>query len=333
MYVCVTSKLSLATSINFQRRMPCKSVQPEFLVNILMCTYNGAHYLKEQLDSLHHQSHKNWKLIVSDDGSEDATLDILAKFKDAHAPGRVKVIRGPQRGFAANFLSLALSDDLDGSYFAFCDQDDIWRPNKLERALEVLSCISADRPAAYGCRTELIAENGRHIGFSPSLRRPPSFLNALTQSIAGGNTTVFNLRTLQLLRLAGPVEIISHDWWVYLLVTGTGGEFSFDAEPLVLYRQHRNNLVGANSSMFGQFSRAKAMFNGRYRNWMNINIFALEGVQDVLTENNQAVLRQFQYARSSNLLRRLPLLFRSGARRQSFLGNCGLAVAFLLKRA
>jgi glycosyltransferase involved in cell wall biosynthesis len=89
-----------------------------------MCTLDGAQFLPAQLASLEQQTHTNWRLIVSDDGSTDATLKIIENFAQ-RVPQDVEVRRGPQQGPAANFMSLATDRDIDGDYFAFCDQDDI----------------------------------------------------------------------------------------------------------------------------------------------------------------------------------------------------------------
>jgi len=297
-----------------------------------MGTYNGARYLSEQLESIKAQSYQHWNLLVSDDGSSDETLQILQKFRGDCDRQQISIVQGSREGFGANFLSLVLNSDLEGDYFAFSDQDDIWLPQKLEHALDSVSQFPAALPVVYGSRTQYISHEGKHLGFSPLLRRPPSFGNALAQNIAGGNTMVFNRAALELLRTIGKVEIVSHDWWLYLVIMAAGGKFIFDATPHVLYRQHEKNLVGANSSLKGNISRATAMLRGRYCTWIGINLAALGQAEKLMNVETLAVLNMFRQARSAMFLRRLVLLYRSGVRRQSFLGNCGLAVAGLLKR-
>ena len=110
-------------------------------VAILMGTCNGARFLRAQLDTIAAQSHRDWRLVASDDGSADGTRAILAAFRDRHGPGRVEIRPGPRRGFAANFLWLAGDPGIGADYYAFADQDDLWHPDRLARGLDRLACL------------------------------------------------------------------------------------------------------------------------------------------------------------------------------------------------
>lgn len=105
------------------------------LVAILLCTYNGARFLAEQLESLEYQTHQNWVVIASDDGSTDLTLEILQQYQAKWPSGKLTIRGGPQKGFSQNFLSLACDPEIKANYYAFCDQDDVWLPEKLEIAV------------------------------------------------------------------------------------------------------------------------------------------------------------------------------------------------------
>ena len=124
-------------------------------VAVLMATYNGAEFLSEQLDSLAVQTHGNWRLWVSDDGSADATIDILRRYQKVWREDRLILLSGPGRGFQANFLELTARPDISADYYAWSDQDDVWLPEKLARALERLEHLGPDRPALYCGRTIL----------------------------------------------------------------------------------------------------------------------------------------------------------------------------------
>lgn len=100
-------------------------------VAILMGTFNGEKYLAEQLDFLEAQTVTNWRLYVSDDGSTDATLDIIHRYQSKWGTDKIQYRLGPQKGFAQNFLSLACDTSIKADYYAFCDQDDVWLPEKL----------------------------------------------------------------------------------------------------------------------------------------------------------------------------------------------------------
>src|SRR6266480_5199085 len=161
-------------------------------VAILLATKDGAEYLEAQLNSFSQQSITNWSLYVSDDGSWDSTLRIVETFK-RHVRQPVAIRQGPKLGFCENFMSLARDRRIRADYYAFSDQDDIWMSNKLERAIDRVTKVSAGTPALYCSRTELIDKAAtKAIGMSPLFVREPSFRNALVQNIGGGNTMVFN---------------------------------------------------------------------------------------------------------------------------------------------
>ena len=220
-------------------------------VAILLATMNGSAFIDEQLDSIAAQTHDDWFLLVSDDGSTDDTRERVARFA-ASRPQRVVLVEGPRRGACANFLKMAADPAIDADYYAFCDQDDIWYADKLERALAVLAGIPVGVPALYGGRTELVDIDGRPYGFSPLFKRHPDFRNALVQSIIGGNTIVFNRPTKKLIETGGTPDIASHDWWAYQLVSLAGGVVHYDPQPAVRYRQHGKNLVGSTPRIPGR---------------------------------------------------------------------------------
>lgn len=245
-------------------------------VAILMCTYNGESYLPEQLESFKQQTHANWVLFVSDDGSTDETLKILNAFQHRCNEARMNVITGPQQGFVKNFLSLTCRADINADYFAWSDQDDIWNDEKLESALAWLKTVPKETPALYCGRTQLISESGKAIGYSPQFNRTPHFTNALVQNIGGGNTMVFNQAARHLMQIASAsLAVPSHDWWAYLLVSGAGGIVHYDSTPQVRYRQHTENIVGSNAGWFARARRIRMVFQGRFYEWNTQNIHAL----------------------------------------------------------
>lgn len=301
-------------------------------VAILLSTYNGERYLAEQLDSIIEQTHRDWLIVASDDGSQDGTLSILESYQRQLGPERLRIVHGPRRGFAANFISLATNSSIEADYFAFCDQDDRWHPGKLERALCWLRLQPNACPALYCARTRLIDATGQFQGFSPLFDKPPSFQNALVQSLAGGNTMVFNRNTRQLLIKAGNVPVVSHDWWSYILTSGNGGLIHYDPEPSVDYRQHGSNLIGANSGLADRVFRIKRMLTGHFLEWNDINLNALEPHKEILTTTNTQVLHRFTKARRAKLPNRLRTMLLSGVYRQTLLGNLGLIAATLLRK-
>ncbi len=302
-------------------------------VAILLCTYQAQRFLDEQLQSIQAQTWPSWKVWVSDDGSTDQTRPILRDLLQHWGDQRLHLQDGPCKGSTANFLSLACLPQIHAEHFAFCDQDDVWHADKLERAMKWLQQVPRETPALYCSRTVLVDEHNKLIGHSHLFTQPPGFRNALVQSIAGGNTMVFNRAARELLIAAGPsVEAITHDWWTYMLVTGCGGQVHYDPEPTVRYRQHGQNQFGSNVSVTEQLKRIRQLLHGRYRSWIDANLKALVRVRHRLTAENQQVLDSVVHARSRWVGARLLGLRRCGLYRQSRLGQYGLWVAALLNR-
>ena len=302
-------------------------------VAILLCTMQGQHYLREQLDSILAQTHSDWSIWASDDGSDDGTHAILEEYRARLGADRFSIHSGPAEGFAANFLSLVCNASITSDFYAFSDQDDIWNADKLKRAVDRLGTVSDQIPALYCSRTRYVNANNQVIGSSPLFTRQPAFANALVQSIAGGNTMVLNDAARNLLRLAGAdANVASHDWWAYMVISGCGGEIFYEPEPTVRYRQHDNNLEGANNNWSGRMLRLYQLLQGRFRIWNDKNTTALQRIRTHLTPENQRRFDEFERARTGHLFSRLRALKRSGVYRQGRLDNLSLVVAAFLKR-
>lgn len=300
-------------------------------VAILLCTYQGQHYLAEQLDSFAAQSHANWEVWASDDGSEDDTNSILEAYRNKWAVGRLSIYSGPAEGFAANFLSLTCKTGIEADFYAYSDQDDVWEADKLSRALQWLESVPKDVPALYCSRTRLVDADNNVIGMSPLFEKAPSFANALMQNIGGGNTMVFNNAARELLREAGENKsVITHDWWAYMVVTGCGGRIFYDSKPTLRYRQHSGNLVGTNANWVARMRRIRMLFQGRFQHWNDSNITALRTLEHKLTPENREILHCFAKARGMSLIPRLIHLKRCGIYRQTLFGNIGLVAAAIL---
>ena len=306
------------------------------LVAILMGTMNGARFLPEQLDSLAAQTHQNWVLFASDDGSTDDTINILKAYQAKWPAGKLMIKEGPKSGFCTNFQSMACHPGIKADYYAFCDQDDIWLPSKLEVAVGKIAAHQVARdatlPFLYCGRTHYVSKKLEPIGISPLFVFPAKFRNALVQSIAGGNTMVFNQETKLALEKVGMTEVPSHDWWLYLLVSGIGGEVYYDKVPQILYRQHDDSIVGENRSFTSKCFRAYTLLRGRFRNWNTKNIEALHVVNGMLTEDNQEILRLFKLMRSAKLIDRFRLMEVCGLYRQTWRGTMTLFLAALIKK-
>ena len=305
----------------------------EYSVAILLCTYNSKKFLGEQLDSIKRQSHAHWRVWISDDGSQDNTLDIIKSYREAWGKDKISVQPGPQQGFALNFLSLVNDNSIQKDYYAYSDHDDIWRDNKLKDALKWLDTISEGTPALYCSRTCLVDDDLKKLGFSPLFSRPPSFANAIVQNIGGGNTMVFNNAARALLQKVNSSNgIVSHDWLTYQVVMACGGEVFYDQSPTVNYRQHTNNLVGANNHWLSRIKRMRMLYHGTFKDWNSSNILAMQSISTDLDENSSTIMDHVCLLREASLCSRLKGLINLKVHRQTWLGNVGLLIAIIFRR-
>jgi len=302
-------------------------------IAILLCTFNSEKFLAEQLDSIARQSYANWIVWVSDDGSQDNTIEIIESYRNTWGKHKISVQLGPQQGFSLNFLSLINDNRIQNDYYAYSDHDDSWHSNKLEKALEWLKAIPKETPALYCGRTCLVDNDLKVIGFSPLFRLPPSFANAIVQNIGGGNTMVFNNAARILLQKVDTKNgIVSHDWLAYQVVTACGGEVFYDNFPTINYRQHINNIVGANNHWRARVNRTKMLFCGTFRDWNASNILAIQSLDSSLNEKSRATIDHIHALRSDSLRIRIKELMKLKVYRQTWIGNLGLIVAVMIKR-
>lgn len=219
-------------------------------LSVALCTYNGAQHLPALLDSLAGQKRLPDELLVWDDGSSDITQELIAAFAE-RAPFVVRWHRQEKRlGPAANFVAAA--QHARGEWIAFCDQDDVWQPDKLVRALDASQEYSDT--AAVFCNARLIDVNGRplgrtlwqHVAFTP---REQTILSTgapwhifVRHPVVSGAGLVIHARVRD--RLAPIADYWMHDAWAALVAAASGPVVSI-AESLFDYRQHEANVIGA----------------------------------------------------------------------------------------
>lgn len=227
-------------------------------VAVLLSTYNGAAFLEAQLASLAAQEDVAVEVYARDDGSSDATREILA----AHGsrwPALAAVESGPNLGPALSFLTLLARAPEGFDAYAFCDQDDVWPVRKLARATAALAPIAADRPALYCSRVLCVDAELRPLGSGP-LKADGSFEHLLFENIAFGATVVMNAAAAHLIGSRPPTAgVIMHDWWS-ALVSSAFGEVIYDPEPGLLYRQHSGNEIGQGSDRVSELLRMARIF-------------------------------------------------------------------------
>lgn len=221
-------------------------------IDILLATYNGAAFLEAQLESIAAQTHEDWRLIARDDGSTDRTPEILSAFQARHA-GRVEILADGDGnlGLVQNFSRLM--EHSDAPYAAFCDQDDVWIPEKLELCLAKMCELErehgAETPLLVFTDLAVVDEDlnviDRSFWHYANLRpdRCNSLNRLLLQNVVTGCTALMN-RCLVARVVPIPSGAHVHDWWVALVVSAFG-KLAYVTRPTVLYRQHGRNLLGA----------------------------------------------------------------------------------------
>lgn len=230
-------------------------------IEVLLSSYNGEAYIAEQLDSLSSQEHKEWTVRIRDDGSSDNTIGTIEKW-NLQSIQDCYLEKGENLGVVASFFELLLQADDSKDYFCFCDQDDVWLPQKMERAIQYLTTVADETPAMIFTSTQLTDEDLQTIKIWPAApTKQPSFYNAVYQNIAVGATVTFNRAALQLIRSHMPdtSRVLMHDWWLYICVSAFG-EVLYDPEPSILYRQHGGNAVGGETSAIKKLKKKWASF-------------------------------------------------------------------------
>jgi len=232
------------------------------LIDIVLATYNGAAFLEAQLQSLTAQSYENWRLLIRDDGSTDDSISMIGKFS-AQLPDRVEIIvdSAGKLGPIGNFSRLL--ENTTAQYVAFCDQDDVWEPERLFLTMGHMQ--SLERKHGRICPllvfTDLTVVDRslqvlgtsfwRYQNLNPEYSQRLSRL--LVQNVVTGSTVLMNRALIQKMTPI-PAAAAMHDWWA-TLVAATFGKIGFISQSTVLYRQHGQNVAGANAVRFLEWPR------------------------------------------------------------------------------
>lgn len=238
-------------------------------IDILMAVYNGQRYVGEQIESILNQTYFNWRLIIQDDCSTDGTLSVVEEYA-RRFPEKLVLRRRKKNSGAADKNFYSMLPLVQSDYVMFCDHDDVWLPDKVEKTLKKMKELErrgADRPLLVHTDLRVVNEQLQSLGDSmfrmQRLNPAPSFPQLVVQNSVTGCTVMIN-RTL--LQAAGkpPERAVMHDWW-FALIASALGEIGFVKEPTILYRQHGGNEVGAKNASSLQYNvkRLKAKDKAR----------------------------------------------------------------------
>jgi Glycosyltransferases involved in cell wall biogenesis len=220
-------------------------------VDILLATYNGEKFIRQQLDSLLEQTYQGWRLLAHDDGSTDNTVKILKEYNDKYPDQIFLLADGIKCGGAKENFSYLMTSS-NAKYIMFCDQDDVWLKNKVEVTLDRMKKLEQQYPdKALLIHSDLKVANEKLDVISNSMfdyQRLPQQIKSIDQIVVQNNitgcTVMVNKCALDVSLPIGE-NAIMHDWWIGIKVLQSNGIIDFIPEPLILYRQHQENAVGS----------------------------------------------------------------------------------------
>ena len=217
--------------------------------DVLLSTFNGETYLEEQLKSLLAQSYEKLNILVRDDGSSDKTKSILDLYRKKY-PSKIQVIEDEKGNLGSKRSFEILMTNSKSQFIAFCDQDDVWIPKKIENAIDALNSIKHTETKLYCSDVSVVDENLKIL--NKSYFQKHLFLNKKNitkinkiafRNFAIGATLVIT-RNLKEISLPVSSQALMHDWWV-LINAAHYGEIYVDENVSMFYRQHKNNVIGS----------------------------------------------------------------------------------------
>lgn len=295
-------------------------------VAILLSTYNGEKYLREQIDSILNQTYQNFELIVRDDGSKDSTVEIIKEYMEKS--DKITLMVGKNLGFIKSFFELLKHSDAD--YFSFADQDDIWLPNKIELAVNSLNKLDDTKPNMAFSNVDYYDTEMNFMGNGDSKGKKPSFLNSLYECINQGMTMVINKTTRDYIVKNIPEKCFFHDWWTYMICTAFGNVVQDDVVTVKYRRAKTNATVEGQGKITLFIWRIKKLFLGegmkdiRAQQTIFKNIF-----YDSLSKENKKILDTFE-GEKYNFFKALKKTFYPKKIRRKLVDEIPLRILFLL---
>lgn len=278
-----------------------------YMVTVLMSTYNGEKFIREQIDSILNQKEVEVSLLVRDDGSTDSTLDILEEYQ---SDGLLKYYKSENLGAAKSFMQL-LYDAPASDYYAFSDQDDYWEKDKLYVAINKIKNKN-EIPAMYFSRTNLTDSKLNPTG-SIAINPLLTFGESLVYEFVAGCTIVMNQSLRDIAIKYHPKYLAMHDTWIYSMALAIGGNIVFDKNSYILYRQHGNNTIGQGQGCLHEWKRRLSRLlnneQSRYKRACELK----EGFFGMMPDNNRHLLSAFIEGKRS-FPKRLELAFSNQLR-------------------
>lgn len=232
-------------------------------VAVILSTYNGERFVREQLDSILNQTYKNIEVVVRDDGSSDDTVNIIKEYQKNNK--NITLYERENVGFVKSFFELLKLANAD--YYSYADQDDIWIENKVELAVQELNKLDDSKPNMVFGNSDYYDENMKFIG-KGDRNKKYSFLRALFACCGQGMTMTVNKKTRDMIIENNPKSCFFHDWWTYLLCIGLGN-VAYNNVTTVKYRRRKENATSEGQGYI------------RLLMWRIKNLLLKDGMQDI----------------------------------------------------
>lgn len=304
-------------------------IQSKPMVDVLLATYNGEKYLADQLKSLYGQSYDKWRLLISDDGSTDSTISILSEA--ARQGVWIIDVTPNEKKHSATKNFLYLLTRTDAEYVMFCDQDDVWNKDKIELSLSRILAMEVkygkDTPLAVFGDSCVVDENLSIINpsFMSTLEsdaRTITLPKLLISNVVQGCTMMMNRALVNLAVSSSYSDSFEyHDYWLAALVLATG-HIEYIDEPLLLYRQHGDNVAGASErksmmlkvrrGLMGLHERGRAQFVIRNSASFTDKAKALLNCGITFSGEVTSILDEMSSFKSLPMIRRLQLIKSQG---------------------
>lgn len=283
---------------------------------VLLSTYNGDKYLKEQLNSILNQKGVDVYIRVSDDKSSDNTINILEEYSTKYS-NISYYINETNKGFTYNFIDNLFIKDIEYDYYAFSDQDDVWEPNKLDVAIQKLKEIENDKGSLYCSNLKLVDENLNYLSMQEKKDISKHYYSALASNIATGCTMVFDKNLYNTITKIYPKNIYLHDYYIFLIARFIGNVY-YDTNSYILYRQHQTNMIGSNKKLLSK-NRFKYFLNPMHKTSNLVKTFYLNYKDEIKEKDKKYVKIAGLYKDKLGLKLKLLFSFRIRKRRLNFL--------------
>lgn len=320
--------------------MAARSIEKQMIrisleVEVLLATCNGERFLREQIDSILGQDYEHLRVLARDDGSSDRTPEILLEYA-TRFPDRFNVLLSEHAPIGAKQNFLLLMKAATANHICFCDQDDVWLPNKIRRTKEAMDRLESkwgkNLPLLVFTDLRVVDDklNQLHPSFWAYMGIDPERIGQLNrllvQGVVTGCTALLNRRLINL-SLRMPDEALMHDRWIALL-TSTMGKYTAVKRPTILYRQHDRNTLGTGSTQqtktllerFGRPNRQKYLEEWR-ANQKQAAAFLRIYSAELLPMQSQLIAAFITCGSSESRLTRVSYFLRYGFYRAGVMPN------------